>query len=119
MSTCNHLITPPLPLLVKWKRQYCELDKSFNDLLIEAARWGADAELEACCAHAVDDPCCGTKHQRRMLVRKMRERRRPAPPSLKQQALSTLRSLAKSSSVDEIYCEDLDILREAIAALPD
>lgn len=119
MTSTNHTIIPPLPLLVKWKRQYLELGKSLDELLLEAARWGADTELEACCTHAVDDPCCGTKHQRRMLVRKLKERRRPAPPTLKQQALSTLRSLKRSPHIEELYGDDLDVLKEAIAALPD
>ena len=118
MSPINHPVTPSLPLLVKWQRQYRDLDKPLEDLLIEAARWGADTELEACCNHAISDPCCGTKHQRNMLVRKIRERRRPAPPTLQQEALSALRTMTLSSEVREFYQDEIEILKEVITKLP-
>ena len=71
--TDNHPITPPLELRDKW------LDKAPNtsvyDYLIDsAAQWGADQELEACCAWlkaAIASPAW---------VKELRAARRPYTP---------------------------------------
>ena len=80
-------ITPPPELIEQWMQDHA----TKYDLARHAAQWAADQELEACCSIALTDPVCGTKHQRSMLVRHMRERRRPKPPSLKEQALEAAR----------------------------
>lgn len=68
---------PSLELINKWAD---DLEtKTDSDVFTEIARWGADQELEACCSLALVDPCCGTKFQRKILVRKIREARRPKP----------------------------------------
>jgi hypothetical protein len=93
----KHPITPPPELAAKWVHEIYGNPSviPLHDLTLQvikhAARWGADQELEACCSIALVDPVCGTKHQRSMLVRHIRERRRPKPPSLKEQALEALR----------------------------
>lgn len=81
--TQEHPITPPPELVVEWADtiyQQTECDDQ-RDLYIatQAARWGADQEFEVCCGLIENDPCCGTKFQRRILVRKLREVRRPKP----------------------------------------
>lgn len=75
--TQEHPITPPQELVDKWVAmlEYCEDADVFSDI----ARWGADQEFEVCCGLIEHDPCCGTKFQRRILVRKLREVRRPKP----------------------------------------
>lgn len=88
--TEQHPITAPPELVEKWLGLWPQ------DALLAAAQWGADQELEACCAIALTDPVCGTKHQRRMLVSHIQERRRPKPPSLKEQALEALREAESS-----------------------
>jgi hypothetical protein len=102
----QHPITPPEELVASMIEQAFnplgatglsdtdQLTGAFADLVTRAAQWGADQELEACCSIALVDPVCGTKHQRRMLVRHIRERRRPKPPSLKEQALEQLDGIA-------------------------
>jgi hypothetical protein len=92
----KHPITPPPKLAAKWVHEIYGNPSviPLHDLTLQviehAAQWGADQELEACCSIALVDPVCGTKHQRSMLVRHIRERRRPKPPSLKEQALAAL-----------------------------
>ena len=76
--TDNHPITPPPELIAKWASSMCGY--------YEAARWGADQELEACCDSlqelwAPSDWITG-----------LRAKRRPKPPSLKEQALQALAS---------------------------
>jgi len=77
----DHPVTPPSRLI--------ELLSGLptTEAIKAAVVWGANQELEACCAFAHVEKCCGTKFQRRILVRKLREHRRPKRVSLKEQAL--------------------------------
>jgi len=101
----EHPITPPPELIAKWASSMCGY--------YEAARWGADQELEACVSY-VDNMISGNK------ARALRAARRPKPPSLKAQALEALeveddvmplRSLERS--------ERFDTIRRALEALPE
>ena len=83
-------------------------------LIQEAFRAGADQELEACCSIALTDPVCGTKQQRSMLVRHIRERRRPKPPSLKELALAALHGADDQG----LSHEHVVTIRRALEALP-
>ena len=78
--TNQHPITPPPELVAKWASSMCGY--------YEAARWGADQELEACCEW-LDTEKILTKDGG--YIRKLRAARRPKPPSLKEQALEQLR----------------------------
>ena len=71
----EHPITPPPELIAKWAGSMCGY--------YEAARWGADQELEACCADIY------TLYGKRR-ADSLRAHRRPKPPSLKEQALAAL-----------------------------
>lgn len=73
----THPIVPPGILLDRWYNQFYEKGKGFNELLIEAAQWGADTELENCCDLFESNSVCGTKFQRRSSVRSLRAKRRP------------------------------------------
>ena len=94
----DHPTTPPPELVQQWIGEFfgCkvsgELASSEQFLANRAAQWCADLELEACCAIALTDPVCGTKHQRRMLVSHIREQRRPKPPSLKAKLTEALQN---------------------------
>jgi hypothetical protein len=80
--TENHPITPPSELLQLWFEQHHDYDKGINELLIEAAQWGADAELKACCEWlSVPCPSYG---------RELRNARRPKPSSLKERLTEAL-----------------------------
>jgi len=118
--TDNHPITPPPELMQKWIdliNYYSPFWK--QQLIVNAAHWGANQELDACCKLFESNAVCGTKFQRRSSVRDLRDKRRPKPPSLKEQALEALeveddamplRSLERS--------ERFDTIRRALEALP-
>jgi predicted HD phosphohydrolase len=108
--TNQHPITPPYELIEEWIKQF----KGDHPIYIatQAAQWGADQELEACCLlldngeYAASYGCHdGTS---------LRAARRPKPPSLKEQALEILQRLSK-------YQEDSDwdTIRRALEALPE
>jgi hypothetical protein len=121
--TQKHPITPSPELVKQWVDTYFggKISQSnFHvDLATRAAQWGADQELEACCAIALVDPVCGTKHQRSMLVRHIRERRRPKPPSLKEQALLALSHLLDGAAHSMDTTEPADYIRRALEQLPE
>jgi hypothetical protein len=120
----KHPITPPPELAAKWVHEIYGNPSviPLHDLTLQvikhAARWGADQELEACCSIALVDPVCGTKHQRSMLVRHIRERRRPKPPSLKEQALQALAE-ADLGSTEAEWSQRFDTIRRALEQLDD
>jgi len=81
--TQQHPITPPPELIEQWM----QVHTTKYDLARQAAQWGADQELEACCEWLDEnlpgyDACEGS----------LRSARRPKPPSLKEQALEALAS---------------------------
>ena len=96
----QHPITPPPELVEQWGEDWYRSKVKHTDLqsyiVAKAAQWGADIELEACCEIALTHPGCGTKHQRRMLVQDLRQRRRPKPPSLKDRALKGLAKMIEN-----------------------
>jgi hypothetical protein len=75
----SHPVIPTEYLLDAWHQQHQRYRKSFKEILIEAAQWGADTELEECCKLFESNSVCGTKFQRRSSVRDLREKRRPSP----------------------------------------
>ena len=107
MTQQRHPITPPPELVQHWSDEaltasgMLEVKKKFAAL---AAQWGADTELEACCAllEVSDD------NARDFL----QSTRRPKPPSLKEQALQAL---------DCCSCDEADswkLIRRALEQLP-
>ena len=113
----SHPITPPPELVQEWAHLF--IDHTDTEVFSAVAQWGADQELEACCAIALTDPVCGTKHQRSVLVRHMREQRRPKPPSLKEQALTALRAVALGANNAREQYLDLETIRQALEQLDD
>jgi hypothetical protein len=89
MTEQQHPINPPLDLIKTWMIEYYggEIPGGLAGdevyLCKCAAQWGADQELESCCAW-VDWKCSGP------MARLLRSDRRPNPPSLKKQALAEL-----------------------------
>ena len=119
----QHPTTPPPELIEDWieiaKPEPWKRPPDPNVLCALAAQWGADQELEACCAIALTDPVCGTKHQRSVLVRHIREQRRPKEPSLKEQALIALHAIAMGVNNAREQYLDLDTIRKALEQLDD
>jgi len=113
-------ITPPPELVRQWvAKNYVDLpiehvEVHLDDVKIctEAARWGADQELEACC------------HQLRLqgfdVVDDLRVTRRPKPLSLKQQALATLEEEPDDGKELLVFdTAQVNIIRRALEQLDD
>ncbi len=77
--TQQHPVVPSHSLLRDWLIEQQSGSKEIRTLLIEAAQWGADTELEECCKLFESNSVCGTKFQRRSSVRDLRNKRRPQP----------------------------------------
>ena len=112
----NHLITPPPALVRQWSvsSPIQPSDESWAyELFIahQAARWGSDQELEACCKCLTLLGCSGTAAE-------LRAARRPKPPSLKEQALTALHAVATGANDIREQHQDLDTIRKALEALP-
>jgi hypothetical protein len=78
-----------------------------KELACLAFKAGADQELEACCAEVEQMFCWGS-------ARDLRTARRPKPPTLKEQALESVKRFELGQ--DEL--SDLAVIRRAIEALP-
>ncbi len=116
----QHPITPPPELVQQWWEQadqYQDDPKTYFDYVAtEAAQWGADQELEACCEYieqwvpsidGLDPSKC------------LRAARRPKPPSLKEQALDELDGIAavfRMSHGGDLVC---DKIRRVLEQLDD
>jgi hypothetical protein len=114
----THPITPPPELVQQWLGTYFgttvtgEVSGVELALATQAAQWGADQELEACCEWLQHDyPNIGANA--------LRAARRPQPPSLKEQALIALRAVATGANdICEQY-QDLHTIRRALEQLND
>jgi len=82
------------------------------DIATQAARWGADQELEASCMWLCEDSMPSTSNR-------LRAARRPKPPSLKEQALTALHAVATGANDTREQLQDLDTIRRALEALND
>jgi hypothetical protein len=78
----------------------------------EAAQWGADQELEACCKWLV----CNYNYPE--AGNPLRAARRPKPPTLKEQALKALKVLPTPEGQVTLDITDLNTIRRALEALP-
>ena len=106
----EHPITPPPELVWEWTSLANEEegDEVWSSIATQAAQWGADQELKACCEWFVRD---WTDIE---TADNLRAARRPKPPSLKEQALEVVTGLEKRW---DLQC-DLACLRRALEALP-
>jgi len=110
----NHPITPPLKLVQQWIEKYGNSEdphwQTYEcDIATQAARWGADQELEACCGFI------GCTHSVTWSS-KLRAARRPKPPSLKKQALIELGDVYNRNKIDDTT---YDTIRCALEMLPE
>ena len=107
MSNEQHPIIPPPELVREWAQINGEkdLERFWMRLAIQAARWGADLELEACCAWLIanDNPRWALALQ---------EGRRPKPPSLAEQALDAI-----DEEREDITLVSYKVIRRALERL--
>lgn len=118
--TNQHPITPPPELVQQWWEeadQYQDDPKTYFDYVAtEAAQWGADQELEACCGLLIQ--------QGFDVVDYLRAARRPKPPSLKERAFAILAGVAvcelhgDAAPDNRLSTKDIDTIRRALEALP-
>ena len=115
--TNQHQITPPSELLEQWVNTAQKLEGPLaytKSIALQAAQWGADQELEACCEWFQEfyETESWVKHD----LKHFRAARRPKPPSLKEQALEALREAEASG---HLYVNGRgDIIRKGLEALP-
>ena len=106
--TQEYPITPPDYLVKQWSSMNWQ--QGSQAAFADAARWGADMELESCCKLLeLSDP-----NAREFLY----AARRPKPPSLKEQALDQLGCI----KTDLTRCGmgiSVDTIRRALESLPD
>jgi hypothetical protein len=108
----QHPITPPPELVQLWFEQHYAYNKGLNEILIEAAQWGADQELEACITWLDEMQLAGSGD-----IEVLRAARRPKPPSLKEQALALIDDCTDPEG-DYLDDNALSIIRRALEALP-
>jgi hypothetical protein len=103
--TQQHPITPPPHLIEQWMQDH----STKYGLARKAAQWGADQELEACCALME----LSDSNARDFL----QSARRPKPPSLKEQALTALEGYMTGKTI--LTKDSLDTIRRALEQLDD
>ena len=110
--TNQHPITPPPELVARWKNNWLDAKIKHINLqdyiLAQAAQWGADQELEACCEWLDERTVINGSTALRLA-------RRPKPPSLKEQALAELGDVYDKDKIDDTT---YDTIRKALEALP-
>jgi hypothetical protein len=112
MTDQQHPIIPPSELLQLWFEQHDDYNKGINELLIEAARWGADKELLACGNYLKQ--CAAWEEED---VIEFYNYRRPKSPSLKEQALMALED-GDTGPGASLTSNEVSIIRRALEQLP-
>ena len=113
----NPSITPPFDLIVKWASQAVEAANCSADVTVsvatQAAKWGADQELEACCEWLVSEGWFKYEHE---AVEDLRAARRPKPPTLKQRAQRNLANMIKNGHLSP---DLIELFTAAVEMAPD
>jgi hypothetical protein len=108
----NHPIIPPPELVQQWASAFYGTTiapgEAAIDVATQAARWGADQELEACCELLRQFGFNET-------LPRLQRIRRPKPPSLKEQGLGALKLLKQRTTDPNI----IEPLTRALEALPE
>ena len=122
----THPITPPPELIEQWREEWEALPQrypgtcQFRYVATQAARWGADQELEACCEHMRDHQWGFVERPDGTMIHRavyLQQSRRPKPPSLKEQALGALgRFNSNAHTRADEMAQDFDLIRRALEA---
>jgi hypothetical protein len=104
-------ITPSPELVQQWRNggpSYAIANNAYEHYIAtQAAQWGADQELEACCEWLAVESIEASQD--------LRIARRPKPPSLKEQALAAQQRMWDGTSNHD----DWNLIRRALEQLPD
>jgi hypothetical protein len=111
MTMTDSPITPPPELVAQWflSAKAMPVDQWVTDVATQAAQWGADQELEACCEWVGNVAIV-------QIADNLRAARRPKPPSLKEQALHELEDVYNRDKIED---STYDTIRRALEALDD
>jgi hypothetical protein len=114
-------ITPPPELVRHWSRFQGDTDPEalWFRIANEAAQWGANQELEACCEYVYERLKVTTAA---CIAQELRDARRPNPPSLKEKALDALKHAPGPDYPNPITLLTADehaLIRRALEALPE
>jgi hypothetical protein len=109
MTNQQHPITPPTELVQQWLNADAEKGLFAEPLAAKAAQWGADQELEACCADI-------RTVYGRTIADWLRSLRRSKPPSLKEQALTRTAAILNDPN-RALLVEERETLELALRAL--
>jgi hypothetical protein len=112
----QHPITPSDELIGEWIDTDEGNPSVISRIATRAAQWGADQELQACCAELESIPSPLGIPFGKMAGNALRATRRPKPPSLKEQALIHFESFAATF---ETSGGDSDLIRRALEEGPD
>ena len=114
----DHPITPPPELVQQWRHKWTEGHGEFGVYLAtQAARWGDDQRLEAIIHWLITGPYgASIAAVPGDLIHQLHAAMRPKPPSLKQQAISDLQSLAADLRSHGLGC-NTDTIERALEAL--
>ena len=109
-------ITPSIELVEQWWSEWTKRNDppctSHHYIATQAARWGADQELEACCEWFANDVVSEVVS----VVAELRAARRPEPQTLNSVALQMLGTIER----DAHYIPEItDTIRRALEALDD
>ena len=108
----THPITPPPGLVEQWHKECHKVDEPFLvHIAKQAAQWGADQELEACCEQL---HCWGIEG-----TDNLRSARRPKPLSLKKQAYAALDTYIYGNPDHNDKQNTYNTIRKALEALPE
>ena len=126
--TQQHPIAPPPELVHQWANHSASVHRENGTyeqhefaIATQAARWGADQELEACLVEIRDGAgriYIDETRLRVLLAEDIWTARRPKPPSLKEQALAALERYEAEEWCEEMTF-DSSIVRRALEQLDD
>ncbi len=124
--TDQHPITPPPELVKQWRNlpEYASqlramsmvtiTTEKLQDIATQAARWGADQQLLACGKYL--EQCAAWEEED---VTEMYNYLRPKPPSLKEQALGALYTVAIGTDDTKEFTQGIETIKQALESLPD
>ena len=115
----DHPITPPPELVEQWRNEWIERREPSGwvgyYIAIQAARWGADQQLELD-ARWLDHNALNETHLKITPIGDvLKEAMRPKPPSLKELALAAQQRMWDGTSNHD----DWNLIRRALEALDD
>jgi hypothetical protein len=127
MINSSPIPSPPPELVLQWDGHGKSRNDAAQILATQAARWGADQQLKLDAEQIAQayqagadqelEACCKWLEQNGeqwKLPYELRASRRPKPPSLKEQALESV----KRFELGQDIMGDIDTLRRALEALP-